>query len=222
MRGARTRRRAAALAVPTAALLLGGCGIQETDVIAAGSPATVQAFLNRDSDMLLFFRSPDGDLLPVLRTTKAAGGFGSGYQDLSGAQPGPAGTEEAVLALLGGPGDNGRAAGLGTSLPPADPGGTVTVEVSPGGLVTADVPVALGGLDSTARRQLICTIAYSQDVDGQVTVRLRGQDAVSESGTCGLAPGTRTLRDHAETRARTAQPDATGQSGSPGPGGRTL
>ncbi|MFD7435500.1 hypothetical protein [Streptomyces sp. NPDC059861] len=220
MRGARTRRRAAAVAVPAAALLLGGCGIQETDVIAAGSPATVQAFLNRDSDMLLFFRSPDGDLLPVLRTTKAAGGFGSEYQDLSGAQPGPAGTEEAVLALLGGPGENGRAAGLGTSLPPADPGGTVTVEVSPGGLVTADVPVALGGLDSTARRQLICTIAYSQDVDGQVTVRLRGQDAVSESGTCGLAPGT--LPDSVEMRARTAPPDATGQSDSPGPGGRTL
>lgn len=40
------------------AALAGGCGIQDSHVIEAGGPATVEAFLDRDADMLLFFRSP--------------------------------------------------------------------------------------------------------------------------------------------------------------------
>ncbi|WP_051827618.1 hypothetical protein [Streptomyces bicolor] len=197
MRRARTRRRAAAVAaVAVAVPLLGGCGIQETDVIEAGGPASVDAFFNRDSEMLLFFRSPDGGLSPVIRTTGSSTVFGDGYAESGSAAQnpgdtdGPVPTEKVVVALLAGPRKEDRAAGLTTSLPAARPGGTVEVELLPGGRVTTRLPLALEGLDSTAVRQLTCTIAYSQDADGQVVVELTGQDGASTSGTCGLAPGT--------------------------------
>jgi hypothetical protein len=217
MRRARTRRRAAAVAVAAAVPLLGGCGIQETDVIEAGGPASFQAFLNRDSDMLLFFRSPDGGLSPVIRTTEPSAGFGDGYVESgSGAEnPGdtdrPVATEKVVLALLHGPREEDRAAGLGTSLPAARPGGTVQVELSSGGRVTTRLPLALEGLDSTALRQLTCTIAYSQDADGQVVVELTGLDGASRSGTCGLAPGsTGNAPAQTEPRAGITPPGTSG------------
>ena len=196
MRRARGRRRAAVLAVAFAGFvpLLGGCGIQETDVIEAGGPASFQAFYDHDYDMLLFFRSPDGELSPVIRTTEPSGGFGagsveSGSGDRDSAEAaGPVPTEKVVLALLAGPQKDDRAAGLSTALPTARPGGTVRVEPAPGGRVTARLPLALEGLDSTALRQLTCTIAYSQDAEGQVVVELTGQDGASRSGTCGLTP----------------------------------
>lgn len=193
MRRARTRRRttAAAFAAAAAVPLLGGCGIQETDVIEAGGPASFQAFLNRDHDMLLFFRSPDGELSPVIRTTEPSAGFGDGYSESGSADTaGPVPTEKVVMALLNGPRQEDRAAGLSTALPAARPGRTAEVERSPGGKVTTRLPIALKGLDSTALRQLTCTIAYSQDADGQVVVELTGQDGASRSGTCGLAPGS--------------------------------
>ncbi|GEC06210.1 hypothetical protein SSP24_38650 [Streptomyces spinoverrucosus] len=192
MRRARTRcRRAAAATAMAAVLLLAGCGIQETDVIEAGGPATVQAFLNRDYDMLLFFRSPDGGLSPVIRPTGPSVEFGDGYAESGSADQslddtaGPVPTEQVVMALLNGPRKEDRAAGLSTSLPAARPGGTVEVEPSSGGKVTTRLPLALRGLDSTALRQLTCTIAYSQDADGRVVVELTGQDGASRSGTCG-------------------------------------
>ncbi|MGW0337601.1 hypothetical protein ACWD0J_38295 [Streptomyces sp. NPDC003011] len=223
MRRARTRRRAAAVAVVTAVPLLGGCGIQETDVIEAGGPASVQAFLDRDHDMLLFFRAPDGGLSPVIRTTASSSVFGDGYVEAGsedqnlGDTAGPVPTEKVVAALLAGPRKEDRAAGLSTSLPAARPGRNVEVEPSPGGRVTTRLPFALTGLDSTALRQLTCTIAYSQDADGQVVVELRGQDGASRSGTCGLAPGT-TGGTPAETgtRGRTTASGTPGTPGTPG------
>ena len=221
MRRARTRRRAAAVAVAFAAAvpLLGGCGIQETDVIEAGGPASFQAFLNRDYDMLLFFRSPDGGLSAVIRTTRPSAEFGGGYAESgsgdqnSGDPAGPVPTEKVVLALLGGPRKEDRAAGLDTALPAARPGGTVQVESSPGGRVTTRLPLALEGLDSTALRQLTCTIAYSQDADGQVEVELTGHDGASRSGTCGLAlglGGTGNVSAETEIPARPTPPGTTG------------
>lgn len=181
---------AVALAVAATAPLLGGCGIQETDVIEAGGPASFQAFLDRDHDMLLFFRSPDGGLSTVIRTTQPPGAeFASGDQNPDD-PTGPVPTEKVVLALLAGPREDDRAAGLTTALPTIRPGGTVKVEPSSNGRVTTHLPLALKPLDKTALRQLTCTIAYSRDVDGQVVVELRGQDGTSRSGTCGLAPGS--------------------------------
>ncbi|MES5823306.1 hypothetical protein [Streptomyces sp. RG80] len=189
----RRRLRVVSLAVAAAVPLLGGCGIQESDVIEAGGPASVQAFLNREYDMLLFFRSPDGGLSPVIRTTGPSAGLGGEYEvsgsgDQNAGDPeGPVPTEKVVLALLNGPGELDRAAGLSTALPGIGRGGSVAVEPTSDGRVTARVPLALGELDSTALRQLTCTIAYSQDPDGQVVVELRGQDSVTRSDTCGLA-----------------------------------
>ncbi|MCF1593346.1 hypothetical protein [Streptomyces muensis] len=184
MRRARGRRGAAAfVAVPAAVALLGGCGIQETDVIEAGGPASFQAFLDRDYDMLLFFRSPDGGLSTVIRTT------GSPSADTAGPVP----TEKVVSALLAGPREEDRAAGLTTALPTLGRGDTVKVEPAANGRVTTHLPIALKPLDDTALRQLTCTIAYSQDADGQIVVELRGQDGTSRSGTCQLAPGGTSL-----------------------------
>jgi hypothetical protein len=215
------RRRVSAAAVVFAASaavpLLGGCGIQETDVIEAGGPASFQAFLNREYDMLLFFRSPDGGLIPVIRATDPSAGSFDGYDESGSGDEnrddpaGPVPTEKVVRALLAGPRADDRAAGLGTALPTARSGGTIEVERSPAGRVTTRLPLALSGLNSTALRQLTCTIAYSQDPDGQVVVELTGQDGTSRTGTCGLAPGTTgTVPTQTGTRARTTSPAPTG------------
>ncbi|MEV0140425.1 hypothetical protein [Streptomyces globisporus] len=201
VRGGVPRRRAswrglAAAVVATVGVpLVGGCGIQDSDVIEAGGPATVEAFLNRDADMLLFFRSPDGGLSPVIREVGASAGFGDEYigpgaddRDPSG-PAGPAPTEKVVLALLSGPGGADRAAGLTTALPAVREKGTVQVEVSSDGGITARLPLAVQALDATAVRQLTCTIAYNQARDGRGVVTLTGQDGAQRSGSCGLAPG---------------------------------
>ncbi|WP_228923560.1 hypothetical protein [Streptomyces sp. DH7] len=182
--------------VTAGATLVGGCGIQESDVIEAGGPATVDAFLNRDDDMLLFFRSPDGGLSPVIRSVGPSAGFGdeyvepgSGDRDPTG-PAGPAPTEKVALALLSGPGRTDRAAGLTTALPAVREGGTVAVQVSSDGGIAVRLPLAVQGLDATALRQLTCTIAYNEATDGRGVVTLTGQDGAKRSGTCGLAPGT--------------------------------
>ncbi|WP_324794447.1 hypothetical protein SJX93_16800 [Streptomyces cyaneofuscatus] len=185
----RTRGGSLAAAVAAVPLLLGGCGIQETDPIEAGGPATVEAFYNRDDDIMLFFRTPDGGLNPVLRTVRPSAGFGGDYVESDpGTTPGPPSTEKTVLALLAGPREVDRAAGLTTALPPVRPGSTVTVKTTPGGTVTTGLPFPLKALSTTARRQLTCTIAYSQAADGKAVVKLTGQDGASSSATCGLAP----------------------------------
>lgn len=143
------RRRVSAVALAVAAAvplvpLLGGCGIQETDVIEAGGPASFQAFFDREYEMLLFFRSPDGGLSPVIRSTGSPAGSSAeffGYE-LPGSEetPEPVTPDQVVLALLDGPSEEDRAAGLGTALPAARPGGTVEVEPAPGGRVTTRLP----------------------------------------------------------------------------------
>ena len=196
MRRARTGRRTGVAAVVSAVLLLGGCGIRETDVIEAGGPATVQTFVDHDYDMLLFFHSSDGGITPVIRSMNAGVEYGPEGGPIAGIDPVtvdtvPVPTEKVILALLHGPDEQDRAAGLGTSVPPAASGRTIRVEEAAGDGVEAEVPVAVDGLDRTALRQLICTIAYSHDADGRATVRLTGVDGASASGICGLDPAVR-------------------------------
>ncbi|WP_069742254.1 hypothetical protein [Streptomyces sp. EN23] len=195
MRRAGWRGLSAAVVVLAGVPLAGGCGIQDSDVIEAGGPATVEAFFNRDVDMLLFFRSPDGGLTPVMREFRPSAGFGEEYVE-PGAGPrdpsgpaGPAPTEKVVLALLSGPGEADRAAGLTTALPAIREGKAVKVEVSSDGGVTARLPIAVKALKPAALRQLTCTIAYNQAADGRGVVTLRGDDGAVSSGRCGLAPG---------------------------------
>ncbi|MER7112084.1 hypothetical protein [Streptomyces sp. NPDC000229] len=206
MRQGHSRRRA--VAGPVAALLLAGCGVQETDVIEAGGPAGVQVFGNAGHDALLFFRAPHGDLSPVIRIFAPADSFGNeGGKTEGPAQP--VTTEMAISALLSGPGQADEAAGLGTSLPRVTADG-VRVRLSPEGEVTMSLPLALGGLDATAQRQLICTAACSKDRDGRVTVRMTGQDGVTATGTCGLDLNTGSSPAPVETGIRATPTDRTG------------
>ncbi|MFF4270340.1 hypothetical protein [Streptomyces sp. NPDC001536] len=181
-----------AFAVAACLPLLGGCGIQETDVIEAGGPASVQAFYDGESQMLLFFRAPDGGLSPVIRDTGSTTVFGDGSLASSGDQDTtrPVPTEKVVTALLAGLQPEDRAVGLTTALPTPRPDTTVKVEHTSPDRITTRLPLTLSTLDNTALRQLTCTIAYSQDADGQILVVLRGQDGTSTSDTCGLAPGS--------------------------------
>lgn len=211
MRRGRTCGRTAGVAVPmAAALLLGGCGIQETDVIEAGGPASVQAFVNPGYDALLFFRAPDGALSPVSRSVTESSGFGAGYEGPDGPIE-PVTTEKAIAALLSGPGPAEKSAGLGTSLPRVTAGG-IGVELSPNAEVAVTLPLALGALDATALRQLVCTAAYSQDRDGRTTVRMAGKDGVTATGTCGLDIAAEPAPVAVETHARRERADGTGQS----------
>ncbi|MEV5912723.1 hypothetical protein AB0M00_27955 [Streptomyces chartreusis] len=190
MRRGRTRRFAVAVAVAVAVPMLGACGIRGTDVIEAGGPASFQAFLNRDTDMLLFFRAPDGSLAPVIRTVESSTEFGDGYSESGSGDAGedPIPTEKVVLALLSGPRTEDRAAGLTSTLPTPRLGTTIKLDRSRNDRIKADLPIALAPLDTTAVRQLTCTIAYSEEADGRLAVELAGQDGTSKSGTCGLDP----------------------------------
>ncbi|MBT1092543.1 hypothetical protein [Streptomyces sp. Tu102] len=190
MRRGRTRRFAVAVAVAAAVPMLGACGIRGTDVIEAGGPASFQAFLNRDTDMLLFFRAPDGNLAPVIRTVESSTEFGDGYSESGSgdAAEDPIPTEKVVLALLSGPRTEDRAAGLTSTLPTPRRGTTIKLDRSRNDRIKAELPIALGPLDTTAIHQLTCTIAYSEEADGRLAVELTGQDGTSRSGTCGLDP----------------------------------
>lgn len=186
------RTRVAALTVAAVVPLLAGCGIQQTDVIEAGGPATVEAFYNREDDMLLFFHTTDGDLTPVIRTVRTPSTeFGSSYvnPDAPDTTPGPPPTEKTVLALLAGPQEQDRTAGLTTALPRAHDGQTVTTEAATDNSLTTTLPLPLKTLTPTALRQLTCTIAYSRAPDGRITVRLTGNDGTSTTATCDLAGG---------------------------------
>ncbi|MFE7772649.1 hypothetical protein ACFU5O_01865 [Streptomyces sp. NPDC057445] len=170
-----------------ATLLLTGCGIQETDVIEAGGPATIQVFPSRGDRMLLFFPSPGGELRPVARPMGASSeaGLGNGeFLKPESSGPPVVSTEKTLAALFAGPVEGERAAGLTSGLPPFPPDGLLQVTPSAGGEVEAVVPVELGGLGATGLRQLICTVAYAEDPAGQVVVSLKGPDMTLSPAAC--------------------------------------
>ncbi|MFC9915713.1 hypothetical protein [Streptomyces sp. NPDC127197] len=182
------RQRAAAAALSAlAAAVLTGCGIQETDVIEAGGPPTIQVFPHGGDGLVLFFRTPQQELVPVIRDPKGDA------EEMP--QNGPAGTRDpeepedatarAVTELFGGPYGKERAAGLIDGLPALGPGGPAVRTLPPEqGGVEVTLPVALATLDDLAIRQLVCTIAFSRDADGQTSVYLRGDDGALERTSC--------------------------------------
>ncbi|MFF8843995.1 hypothetical protein ACF08N_14940 [Streptomyces sp. NPDC015127] len=171
----------AALAGLAAAALLTACGIQESDVIEAGGPATIDVLPAREVRMLLFFYSPDGVLMPVSRYT------GDPFGDSAVERTRPS-TDKTVAALLGGP--NAEEAGYGlrsdVSLPPAG----LAPKVEPGpGTVVVTIAAPVRDLSRPARRQLVCTIAYAEDADGQTQVTLRGVDGTLDPARCDTGSG---------------------------------
>ncbi|MFG3493960.1 hypothetical protein [Streptomyces sp. NPDC047928] len=202
-----------ALPLVTALPLLAGCGVRETGVIGAGGPATVDVFPGRDARMLLFFVSPEGEPLPVARPFEAqpppVQSSGNGTTDTRPTGPGVAKT---VAALLAGPSNDERSAGVTTELPTIgrDRSGT-PVSVRQGrDRVDVTVGLAVGELSPAAVRQLVCTIAYAADINGAVEVAVSGAGAT--------LPAVRCDRD---APTPTWAPDGQAQSTTPAPGGST-
>ncbi|MYR86797.1 hypothetical protein GTY41_18070, partial [Streptomyces sp. SID685] len=194
--------RRAAAALP-AALLLAGCGIQQSEVVDAGTPATLLAHPGVSDGTLLFFRSNDGRLVPVPRALPAG--------RVTDSTPPDAAVETALNLLLAGPGPEETAAGIGTSLPAT--GGAVGVLFSPHE-IRVSLSVALAGLDGTALDQLVCTAAYAvKGREQQLTVRLSGRDGRTKTGTCDVEGDT--IPPPSTTTAATpppASPDDRGTS----------
>ncbi|MEU1123833.1 hypothetical protein ABZ371_09685 [Streptomyces sp. NPDC005899] len=175
-------------AIVATLVALTGCGIQETDVIGASGPATIDVLPARQVRMLLFFLSPDGTPVPVPRTVGGdAAGFGEGYvlegeEADSAARPS---TAKTVAALMAGPREGERRAGLRN-----DPSLTATasdarIRVSLAGSGAHVVVAApLGGLAAAARRQLVCTVSYAESADGGIAVTLRGTDGALAPEHC--------------------------------------
>ncbi|MFJ8075110.1 hypothetical protein ACIQ7Q_14555 [Streptomyces sp. NPDC096176] len=183
----RTLRTAAVLAalLPLTAC---GIGIQETDVIEAGGPATIDVLPAREVRMLLFFLSPDGVLSPVPRIVENEGGafdsgLGGGYTRSEAAVPVRPATEKVVAALLAGPNEAERRAGLRNAAGMPAPTVMKKITVS-GGVAEAFVPARLAGMPDLAKRQLVCTIAYAESAQGTIQVRLTGVDGALTPAYC--------------------------------------
>ncbi|MFE5616373.1 hypothetical protein [Streptomyces sp. NPDC056470] len=182
-------RRAAVLgaALLTGALALTGCGIQQSDVVEAGGPATIAVAPGEVGRLLLFYVDVDGRLTPAARPLDP--------RLMLREQAHPRGlgvaAPPALAALLRGPNADERAAGLSTRLPEqawatGDGGPLVNVEIDEDGerrlRVSVDFP--LGDLDGAAARQLVCTAAYAEETDGRIAVVLSGPGGVRPAETC--------------------------------------
>ncbi|MFG2720924.1 hypothetical protein ACGFW5_21880 [Streptomyces sp. NPDC048416] len=141
----------AALALLPAALLAAGCGIQSTDVIAVGDPASAEAMPPSNDGTVLYFVGPDG-LMPVVR---------------EGVPRSP------LLLLFAGPDADERAAGLRTELPSGI--GALKLSMDAGGM-TVMIGHDVSGLTALAQRQIACTALRSAPPgrDRKVTIRGTG------------------------------------------------
>ncbi|MEV4329232.1 hypothetical protein AB0K02_01580 [Streptomyces sp. NPDC049597] len=208
-----TRKRGrAVLAGLAAAVSLTACGIQESDVIEAGGPATVDVLPAREVRMLLFFYSPQGTLMPVSRYT------GEPFGDDAVERPRPS-TAKTVAALLNGPSPEEEGYGLRSAV--ALPALASAPEVEPGrGTVVVTMAARVFDLTGAARRQLVCTIAYAEDAEGQTEVTLRGVDGTLAPARCDAGSGPAPTD---VPRVPAAEPEVTpgGTAGRDSPAGMT-
>ncbi|MFI6685754.1 hypothetical protein [Streptomyces sp. NPDC050485] len=145
----------AAAALLAATLLAAGCGIQSTDVIAVGGPATAHVEGSEGGSTVLYFTGPDG-LMPVVRSGRGVG--------------------PALPLLFAGPGKAEAAAGVRTELPPLR--GPASMSVAEG-MVTVVLGQEVGGLSLLAQRQIACTVLRATARGGRVQVTIIGTDARS-------------------------------------------
>ncbi|MFD7336821.1 hypothetical protein ACFV98_12560 [Streptomyces violascens] len=146
-------RALAALALLPAGLLAVGCGIQSTDVIAVGGPASASA-VPPDADAngtVLYFAGPDG-LMPVLRPAR------------SGPQ---------LPLLFAGPTKEEAAAGIRTELPPGS--GVPRMRVAQG-MITVALEQDVAGLTPLAQQQIACTVLQSMAPGADLKVTITGTD----------------------------------------------
>ncbi|MCK7622778.1 hypothetical protein MUU72_06615 [Streptomyces sp. RS10V-4] len=157
------RQVAGRLAAPVAlagalAVALAGCGVEPTDVIDAGEPASgLRAPGKPPADVQLYFYGPDG-LHPATRRAKE-----------------PLDPQAAIDLLAQGPNHAERMRGL-SSVVPKFPG-PLTATTGPGRVVI-DLPVNAKLLDPASLNQLVCTAANARvpgdKPPGQVSVTLVG------------------------------------------------
>ncbi|MCX4679659.1 hypothetical protein OG413_30990 [Streptomyces sp. NBC_01433] len=208
-RGRRAVRLAALLVLAGGTLT--GCGVRETAVIEAGRPAVADLLPPREGRVLLFFFSPDNELLPVPRTVETPwrnGNAGSSGPDDSSTGPDeshgqdglggslPAGEETseslspraAVTALLAGPDKAERRAGLRNA--PSLPRTASAAEriVTGGPTVEVKLRLRVTRLTAPARDQIVCTAAYAAHAQGAVSVSLVGQDGRLAPADCPVRP----------------------------------
>lgn len=189
----RPLRRVAAALLALAVLPLAGCGIQKSDVVEAGGAAPVTVIPTGSPRMLLFFVSRDGRLLPVARDL----GFTEFREDENGAvtthEPGPGyrvATDKVLAALLEGPDDTERAAGLTSRISFHGAGDPHTMRrPGPDGRpeLRIRLTVRVKDLDPVAVRQLVCTASYAEDLGRAAEVVVAGTD--------GALPGVRCETD---------------------------
>ncbi|MFD3945707.1 hypothetical protein [Streptomyces sp. NPDC058579] len=195
-------RRAALAAVLL--LTLGACGIQGTDVVESGDAASVVVQPPPALRMTLFLVGGDGRLAPVVRD-------GQGIDHGPDPGPTPTGTGaadsadlretdvgqgrtgrpmKALVALLAGPDEGERAAGLGSRLPAgrhelyvSDYAAKMGTYGMPTYLVRSTGPVK--ALEPVAVQQIVCTTVFAKDPAGLAAISLSGPDGTLAAQTCG-------------------------------------
>ncbi|WP_328886188.1 hypothetical protein [Streptomyces sp. NBC_00316] len=161
-------------------LLAAGCGIQSTDVVEVGDPATAEVVPGRNQGTLLYFISPsarDG-VLPVVRVAgrpeeSASSGTGDAKQ-----RP-----VELLALLFNGPSPAERKAGLRTELPMLS--GEMSLDVDPD-RVRVRLPSPVTKLSGLARRQLICTLAHAPGTEPGADVMVSGTDGSVGPDRCSV------------------------------------
>ncbi|MFE9256965.1 hypothetical protein [Streptomyces sp. NPDC006879] len=172
MRGPKAVRAVAvALAVT---LLAGGCGIRATALVAAGDPAQLDdTAVDVGRGWVLFFIGPDDRLMPVVRPEAEQSD-----------------TKMALDALIEGPSETERAAGLRSEVPKPRKGAiSILVRGGTSGGVQLQVRLfeKLQGLSKLARRQLVCTAAHSSGL-GEARVSVLGLDGELAATPCETGP----------------------------------
>ncbi|MFF4180821.1 hypothetical protein [Streptomyces sp. NPDC001750] len=178
------RVRLPALLLPLVVVATGGCGIQETEIVEVGDPATVAVAPGREQGTLLYFVSPPPAkrLMPVVRPVDLTV---HDRPDGTGAVRAWRGSDKAIAMLFDGPDEAETAAGLRTELPHADAMSTPSLTLGPDGvLVRLSTPV--GELSGIARQQLICTAAQALTSGRAVAVRVSGTDGTIGPDHCTL------------------------------------
>ncbi|WP_228994429.1 hypothetical protein [Streptomyces sp. DH8] len=181
--------RAARLAVPLVLAHgpLTGCGIQETGVVEAGRPAVGDLLPARETRLLLFFYSAEGDLLPVPRIVDVpwhGGGAPPDAQEPQGALSALA----AVTAQLAGPDKEERRAGLSNAPSLPDTASAADRVLTRGSTVEVRLRLKVRTLPAPARAQLVCTAAYAAHPQGAPSVRLVGPDGRLAPADCPVRP----------------------------------
>ncbi|MFH9295257.1 hypothetical protein [Streptomyces sp. NPDC017520] len=188
------RRRAfRALGLTTLLVLAGaplsGCGIRETGVVGAGRPPVGDLLPPRDTRVLLFFFSPDDELLPVPRIVDVPW---QGDPEISASESEEASEAlsplTAVTALLDGPNKAERGAGLRNASSLPREASVVDRVLTGDSTVEIRLDLVVRRLSAPARDQLVCTAAFAAQTQGALPVTLVGRDGRLAPADCSLRP----------------------------------